>query len=51
LPAYGTIVRDSGSWAAFRTTFKVTGGYQKAGTGSLKRVTGRSSFKKYCSDL
>jgi hypothetical protein len=30
------------SQAGFRTTFKGTGGYQKAGTSSLKRVTGRS---------
>jgi hypothetical protein len=32
----------SESQAAFRTTFKGTGGYQKAGTSSLKRVTGRN---------
>jgi hypothetical protein len=31
----------SGSWAAFGTTFRITGGYQKAGTSSLKRVTER----------
>jgi len=30
-----------GSQAAFGTTFRVTGGYRKAGTSSLKRVTGR----------
>jgi hypothetical protein len=31
----------SGSQTAFGTTFRDTGGYQKAGTSSLKRVTGR----------
>jgi hypothetical protein len=31
----------SESQAGFRTTFKDTGGYQKAGTSSLKRVFGR----------
>jgi hypothetical protein len=31
----------SGSQAAFGTTFRVTGGYRKAGTSSLKRATGR----------
>ncbi len=29
----------SGSEAAFRTTFRVTGGYRKAGTSSVRRVT------------
>jgi hypothetical protein len=28
--------------AGFGTTFKGTGGYQKAGTSSLKRVTARN---------
>jgi hypothetical protein len=31
----------SESQAGFVTTFQGTGGYQKAGTSSLKRVTGR----------
>jgi hypothetical protein len=31
-----------GSLAGFGTTFRNTGGYQKAGTNSLKRVTGRN---------
>jgi hypothetical protein len=31
----------SESQAGFRTTFEDTGGYQKAGISSLKRVTGR----------
>ncbi len=31
----------SESQAGFRTTFKDKGGYQKGGTSSLKRVTGR----------
>jgi hypothetical protein len=30
-----------GSQAAFGTIFRVTGGYRKAGTSSLKRATGR----------
>ncbi len=38
-PAFKTI---SESQAGFRTTFKGTGGYQKAGTSSLKKVTGRN---------
>jgi hypothetical protein len=29
------------SQAAFGTTFRVTGGYRKAGTSFMKRVTGR----------
>jgi hypothetical protein len=33
----------SESQAGFGTTFKGTVGYQKAGTSSLKRVTGRKS--------
>jgi hypothetical protein len=32
----------SESQAGFGTTLKGTGGYQKAGTSSLKRVTGRN---------
>jgi hypothetical protein len=32
----------SESQAGFGTTFKGTGGYQKAGTSSLKRFTGRN---------
>jgi hypothetical protein len=32
----------SKSQAGFGTNFKDTGGYQKAGTSSLKRVTGRN---------
>jgi hypothetical protein len=32
----------SGSQAGYRTTVRDTGGYQKAGTSSLKRVTGRN---------
>jgi hypothetical protein len=32
----------SESQVGFGTTFKGTGGYQKAGTSSLKRVTGRN---------
>jgi hypothetical protein len=32
----------SESQAGFGTTFKGTGGYQKAGTSSLKRITGRN---------
>jgi hypothetical protein len=35
----------SGSQAGYGTTFRYTGGYQKAGTSSLKRVT-ESDFKK-----
>jgi hypothetical protein len=31
----------SGSHAAFGSTFRVTGGYQKAGTNFLKWVTGK----------
>ncbi len=31
----------SGTQAAFGTTFRDTSGFQKAGTSSLKRVTGR----------
>jgi hypothetical protein len=31
----------SGSEVGYGTTFRDTGGYQKAGTNSLKRVTGR----------
>ncbi len=31
----------SRSKAAFETTFRVTGGYSKAGTNFLKRITGR----------
>jgi hypothetical protein len=31
----------SGSQAAFGTTFRVTGGYRKAGTSFLRRVIGR----------
>jgi hypothetical protein len=31
----------SGSQAAFGTTFRVTGGYRKAGTSLLKKFTGR----------
>ncbi len=31
----------SESMAGYGTTLRVTGGYQKAGTSSLKRVTGR----------
>jgi hypothetical protein len=30
------------SQAGYETTFRYTGGYQKAGTSSLKRVTGRN---------
>jgi hypothetical protein len=32
----------SGSHAGFGTTFRDTGGYQKAGTISVNRVTGRN---------
>jgi hypothetical protein len=32
----------SGSQAGYGTTFNGTGGYQKAGTSSLKRFTGRN---------
>jgi hypothetical protein len=32
----------SGSQAGYGTTFRDTGGYQKAGTSSLKRVTGKN---------
>jgi hypothetical protein len=42
----------SESQAAFQTTFRVTGGYLKAGTSFLKRVTGKifklvSDFMKH----
>jgi hypothetical protein len=37
-PDVGTIFERQ---AAFGTTFRVTGGYRKAGTSSLKRVTGK----------
>jgi hypothetical protein len=38
-PSFGTI---SESQVGFGTTFKGTGGYQKAGKSFLKRVTGRN---------
>jgi hypothetical protein len=41
--------QSSGPQAAFGTTFKVTGEYWKAGTSSLKRVTG--GFSKLVSDF
>jgi hypothetical protein len=41
----------SESQAGFGTTFKGTGGYQKAGTSSLKRVTGRNFTTVLISDF
>jgi hypothetical protein len=46
-----TIEQFSGSQAVYRTTFKDTGGYQKAGTSSLKRVTGRNFTTAVVSDF
>ncbi len=39
-----TVVNFLGFQAAFRTTFRVKGGYLKAGTSFLKRVTGKDFY-------